>query len=177
MKRRILVATALLVVFTGIVGVVFIYHTIRSSAPARQNEATAQGLRNSIKQFHLQYSTYPVPQGANGEDISADSTKPLMDILLGRNSSANPKRIAFGEWRDAGNNRIGIVRNKPSPHFGSLVDLWENPYRIVMDANNDNRIKNPNPGSNTPQLQQTIIIYSAGPDGDYSTWDDNIKTW
>jgi hypothetical protein len=30
------------------------------------------------------------------------------------------------------------------------------------------------PGSTIPE---SVVVWSAGKDGDFETWDDNVKTW
>ncbi len=48
-----------------------------------------------------------------------------------------------------------------------------------MDANHDRQIQNPDPTDRAlhPVLHKGIIVYSSGPDGDASTWSDNVTTW
>lgn len=52
---------------------------------------------------------------------------------------------------------------------GTLVDQWGNPFRIVADGDGDNHLANPDTSSETKILRQTIIVYSAGPDGNFAT--------
>lgn len=59
-------------------------------------------------------------------------------------------------------------------------DGWGSLYYVVCDFNNDGQIPNPetlttppNPGA-VPTLKARIAVFSAGPDGDPATWEDNV---
>ncbi|MGK0188422.1 MAG: type II secretory pathway pseudopilin PulG [Verrucomicrobiales bacterium] len=150
---------------------------INETTSDRHNEARAQSLRNSIKQYHLQYGQYPLSNDARHSDVSLVSSKPLMDVLLANNIEQNPRKIEFGEWRTASDHSGGMLNETGNPNFGSLVDSWGSPYRIVFDTTEDQKITNPNPDAAVKILGLSILVYSAGPDGDFKTWDDNLKTW
>ena len=46
---------------------------------------------------------------------------------------------------------------------------------LGVDQNGDGKVENPEvPGTLIPE---SIAIWSAGPDGDFDTWADNVKTW
>lgn len=57
---------------------------------------------------------------------------------------------------------------------GALVDSQGNQLRIRIDLNLDGTIHSP---ENNDPLNDGVLIWSAGRDGDYSTWGDNIKSW
>jgi len=72
------------------------------------------------------------------------------------------------------------------------IDKQENPatpnkdgcgslYYIVCDVNNDGQVPNPElmtvppkPGATQKKLTTRIAIFSAGPDGNPATWEDNM---
>ena len=61
-----------------------------------------------------------------------------------------------------------------------LLDAWRHPYRLHLDLNGDGKIPHPAKGTGTPEpmlIPPGFIMYSAGPDGDYATWDDNVRSW
>ena len=65
-------------------------------------------------------------------------------------------------------------------HFGlgqRHTDTQHAAMSAGLDTNGDELIPDPDPNSARRQSKNAILVYSAGPDGDYSTWDDNIKTW
>jgi len=63
------------------------------------------------------------------------------------------------------------------------LDSFATPYFGVFDFNNDGYIPNPEtlstpPNSGAaPTLNQRVGIFSAGPDRDPATWEDNITSW
>lgn len=46
-----------------------------------------------------------------------------------------------------------------------------------FDTDGNNRISNPDPTIPAASLPDSIDVWSAGPDGDFDTWEDNVKIW
>lgn len=60
------------------------------------------------------------------------------------------------------------------------MDAWGGYYRVRFDSNYDGEMLNPNEdevGEGRMKLPNRVIIWSAGKDGKWDTWDDNIKSW
>lgn len=142
--------------------------------------AAAQ-LKRAISTYQAECGELPFVDPEN--DISFDSGNVLMDILLGSDTQKepggrNPRGIAFYTDKAAkpmgdGRFRKGITLDDSGG--GELWDPWGNHYRVRLDTNGDGKIENPeNPGKHLPK---TIAVWSAGPDGDFETWKDNVKTW
>ncbi|MBL9155975.1 MAG: hypothetical protein JNJ70_00790 [Verrucomicrobiales bacterium] len=138
-------------------------------------------LKLAISAYHAEYGEFPLVDPAN--DISFDSGHALMDILLGSDTQKepggrNPRGIAFytdkaAKPMDEGRFRRGITLDENGG--GELWDPWGNHYRVRLDTNGDGKVENPEaPGT---QLPESILIWSAGPDGDFETWADNVKSW
>ncbi len=154
---------------------------LRKVEPAHA-ENTAFNLKNAITAFHTEYHDYPLL--APAKDITIDSGHALMDILLGAKphkvpDGRNPQGIAF--YTDRAANRMGGGRYRkgltyhPDDGTGALWDPWGNHYRVRLDTDSDKQIENPEaPGTFLPE---TIAVWSAGPDGDFDTWKDNVKSW
>lgn len=60
-------------------------------------------------------------------------------------------------------------------------DGWGSLYYIICDFNNDGKVLNPElltvppkPGATQKELNTRIALFSAGPDGDPATWEDNV---
>ncbi|MCB1096797.1 MAG: hypothetical protein KDN22_14570 [Verrucomicrobiae bacterium] len=151
--------------------------SVQDTGKRRQTESAAQGLRNSIKQFSLEYHTFgPFAQGAEQSgDLWLSSDSDLMAILLGQNNAANPRKIAFGEWRDAGQRQTNGIIYSNSGTVGPLVDSWGMPFHIQMDGDGNGQVVDPSDPQR--QLEKSIIVYSAGPDRNFATWPDNVTTW
>ena len=146
-------------------------------------ESTAYNLKNAIAAFYTEYRQYPGVTAPEGPDIDLGSGHRLMDILFGSDKEAgqggvNPRGISFYVDKAArplanGKSRKGVVLD--SDGGGTLWDPWGNFYRVRVDASFDNRVDNPeSPGSPLPE---SIIVWSAGKDGDFNTWKDNVRTW
>lgn len=147
-------------------------------------ENTAFNLKNAISTYYTEYRRYPV--NVRVADAVVDSDHKLMDVLLGADKSAehaglNPRRIAFFTGK-AGKSMSSSIFHKgitlDSDGGGELWDPWGNHYRIQMDADHNNKVDNPEtPEMDNPGLPESILVWSAGPDGDFNTWEDNPKTW
>jgi type II secretory pathway pseudopilin PulG len=137
-----------------------------------QDNVAMRSLEMAVKGYETEYKTLP------NLDTS-DETKfvvprgLLLDILWGKNAAQNPHLIAFFDvpppfTEGAGG---GIV----TPGGVELRDHFGTPYRMHFDWNRDGYIPNPeHSGAIVPGL---VIIYAAGPDRDYTTWGDNVKSW
>lgn len=144
-------------------------------------ETTASNLKNAISAYFTEYREYPILDHLN--EVTVDSGHALMDILLGSDEQKGPggrntRGIAFFTDKQAkpmsdGRFRKGLTLD--ADEGGELWDPWGNFYRVRFDSNFDNHIENPqSPGT---QIPDAIAVWSAGPDGDFETWKDNVKTW
>ena len=147
-------------------------------------EITALNLKASIAAYLTEYRDYPLPDPA--QDVTTDSGHGLMDILIGSNAhkapgGRNPRGIAFFTDKAAkpiggGRYRKGLTYD-PASGAGELWDPWGNRYRVHFDTDHDNRVENPEVPAASAFLPETILVWSAGPDGDFDTWADNVKSW
>ena len=91
---------------------------------------------------------------------------------------ANPRGIAFftdKAAKPAGNGKFRKGIKLDADDAGELWDPWGNYYRVRYESNYDNQVENPEvPGTSLPE---SILIWSAGEDGKFETWQDNVKTW
>lgn len=156
----------------------------RHEAEKRHAETTSFGLKNAISAYRAEYRDYPILNPVNDHTLNSDHE--LMDIVLGSDKQAehggrNPRRIAF--YNDKRAKPIGESRFRKGLTFdekdgtGELWDPWGNHYRVRFDSDGNGRVENPDPTAPSDFLPESIIVWSAGPDGDFETWDDNVKTW
>ena len=73
---------------------------------------------------------------------------------------------------------------KAPPLASPVIDAWGMPYFGVFDFNRDGVVPDPEVQANPalrierhPFLARPSAVFSAGPDGDPATWQDNIKNW
>lgn len=57
---------------------------------------------------------------------------------------------------------------------GAFVDPWGNTFAYAVDEDRDGVISHPN---GTGEVRGRAIAWSAGPDGDYLDWEDNVASW
>jgi len=108
-----------------------------------------------------------------------------MGVLLASNRETdgeglNPRQIVFYTDRaakalDCGGCGRGIILDAEGE--GILLDPWGRSYRVRLDTDYDNLVENPDPDDPERILPESILVWSAGPDGDFDTWEDNVKTW
>lgn len=78
---------------------------------------------------------------------------------------SNPKRIVFFE---AGAGALDKTT-------GAFVDPWGKPFEFQVDVDGNGEMGHPAEAAQTFRLQ--AIAWSAGPDGDYASWEDNPTSW
>lgn len=157
--------------------------------------AVVTELKSGIDAYHLDYTRFPIDSNTsadNGEDapeLLTDGSNSLVDALMGippaSNASGgrdlNPKRTPFSQFSTAKSDRHGLVgATRPS----ILHDMWGQPYRILLDTNGDNQVKNPDATNADPKISQNqaaslvakSAVYSCGKDKLPQTADD-IVSW
>lgn len=180
-KRRI---GAILLTAFGLLLVSLFVPTMCGKIPVNSDrtraENTAHNLKNSISAYFTEYREYPLR--SPDVDLTVDTRHQIMDILLGSEKEKprerNPRGIAFYTDKAAKpmkgeGYRNGVVLD--SQGGGELFDSWGKHYRVRFDTDFDNRIENPEAAGTL--LPDSIAIWSAGKDGDFDTWKDNVKTW
>ena len=58
----------------------------------------------------------------------------------------------------------------------AFVDAWGAPFKFRLDTTGSGEMVNPNPEADAA-LKAQVAVWSAGPDGDYATWEDNVAGW
>jgi len=71
----------------------------------------------------------------------------------------------------------GSLAPAGDPNVGAFVDPWGKPYEYQVDLDGDGQCAHPNQDSDTAFIQGRVIVWSAGPDKDYATWEDNVTSW
>lgn len=135
-------------------------------------------LRFAILSYQVEYDHLPIPQPVStANDVTTRSSGPLLLALLGGEASPlNPKSIKFYEGPFDSNSKHGLWQDDSE---WVLRDRWGESYYIVLDTNNDGKIANPDPDAakTAPEILESVLIYSSGPDRDPKTWQDNICSW
>jgi hypothetical protein len=151
--------------------------------PKRSAQHVCHDVAAAISAYVDEYHSLPLVSYDLKTDLSLDSTESI--ALFGILSAhappeLNPKHINFiegikqakyshGKFLDG----MNYEEDETRP---TLIDPWGKAYRITLDTNEDGFIENPQtPG--TKLASEKALVYSAGPDGDFSTWQDNLRSW
>lgn len=132
-----------------------------------RTQAALKDIELAVKNYQIEFNRYP---GGEGEIECAGS---LLRVLLGFNAEGlNPRQIRFMEPPMARGGKGGLTGTDPA---FTLLDVWGQPYRLSMDTDGDGKVSDPeHPGMS---LDHSVIVWSAGDDGNPATWVDNIKNW
>lgn len=167
----VLVGLVLLAVLAAIA--VPIGRMVLLKARALQIKAEMQALVMATKGYQTEYSRLP-NLGETDENKTLEVQGEILDILMGKHPGENPRTIPFYEPPlHTPPAKSGLVINAAG--LPELRDTYGNVYHMRFDWNGDGHIPDPeHPGAT---IGGPVIIYSAGPDGDYTTWHDNITSW
>jgi hypothetical protein len=124
--------------------------------------------------LRLPFVTPSEPKSDNSPpyETAVGEGRALLDILLDTppGSTINPRHIHFWEPPNSKTGGAGFTT------ASGLVDPWgSQPYRIILDYSKDGVIDDPE-GILGP-IKADVLLYSAGPDGDFATWNDNVCSW
>ena len=173
----------LVVGVVGLAGLVIIAILASLAIPTFQKiQAKAHSVMSKvdIKQLELAFESYQteynkLPElGKSDERQVVESKGDVLNIIMAKDAIRNPRGIEFFDPPTKTSNRKGGIISD-SDGNPELQDPFGNLYHLHFDWNADGMIPDPeHPGSDIPAK---VIIYSAGPDLDYSTWKDNVTSW
>lgn len=173
--REITIAAGILITILGIgmlmTGPVVVW--LNDRIRPLQTKAAISGLEIATKSYKIEYNRLPIIPPSEATVI--ESRGILISTLLGENETNNPRKVKFYDPAPYRKGRGGAARN--AANEWELKDAWGNFYRILLDADDNGKIPDPKPGAVPDKIATPILIYSAGPDGDFSTWTDNIRSW
>jgi type II secretory pathway pseudopilin PulG len=148
---------------------------IQARAKAAQAMAQMKGLELAVKGYQTEYSKLPTAISPEDKDEqqAVEAKGVMIDTLTGKDLSKNPRQISFYEPSTPKGGKSGGVINARGEL--EIRDPFGNLFLMHFDWNGDGLVPNPEyPGAD---VSQPVIIYSAGPDGDYNTWKDNVRSW
>lgn len=160
-KKTALTALGFVIAITLAFGT---YKSIKRLGIGTYAKSRAAQLKMALANFYNDYNAYPIISPYGDHVGIADAE--LVHALTGTNPIINP------------DNNVYMT---PAPEFLSadeaLIDPWGTPYHVHIDTTFNQRITNPQPDSDRPEIPATVLVYSAGPDRDPNTWKDNIISW
>jgi hypothetical protein len=129
-------------------------------------------MADAFQKFKEAKTTLPVT--TSDETTPIQSKGPFLAAII---APVTPDDPASPTFLDRQGTPEPIVQNAQGEW--ELRDAWGNFFKMQLDLNGDGKIPNPAPGqkSDAVAMPAGFIIYSAGPDGDFATWKDNVCSW
>lgn len=166
----------------------------------------AKGIADAVMEYDADQGHFPRPPmtgKAKGMDTGTDTDTDTSDeeglirILLGREPEPGPmsphRGINHLEYMQSAKLRSTGPRQAEAQGSdrwvrglvddgGRLeaVDGWGAYFRVRLDTDGDREVANPDPAGvaeGHPKLAGRVIVWSAGKDGRWDTWEDNVKSW
>lgn len=137
-----------------------------SSAKKAQARNDVSQLASAIKAFQLEYGKLPSAKAGSSDENPAVN-KDVIKVLIGSNSTLNPKNIVFFEPKLPTAGKKGGLTN------GTYQDPWGADYIFALDTSYDNKIQKIDVGDGSKDYITTVIVQSEGPDT--TTKSDNIS--
>ena len=138
-------------------------------------------LARAMNSFHAEYFGYPV-QGAGDGPHQLSGASTIAEILLAGDTEVS-KRINRRGIRYIEFSQLAEAEDLPGYHAdsGRFNDPWGRPYRIYVDEDGDGRLAIPPEYGSLERVPETrggrsVFVHSAGPDGVFSTVEDNITS-
>ncbi|MEM7383887.1 MAG: prepilin-type N-terminal cleavage/methylation domain-containing protein [Verrucomicrobiota bacterium] len=147
---------------------------------ARQTQARNDcvNLEAAIKGYFAEYGRYPV---ALGSRETWKSTSEFMDVLTFHTASPvvqemNPRGLVFFEARKTTDKVDGSGFVTTTRQYN---DPWGKPYEIILDTDFDHQVNVPNQYKQRgdSRLKKSVLVHSAGKDGDWGDVADNVASW
>lgn len=144
---------------------------VRTKSAVAKN--VAQTLQTSVIAYHVRHGEWPV-MSENGVDTTLRSEGVLVDVLSGKGSPSGPGG-GNPDGTSISASQIAQVRSEESGEVvPTIIDVWGRAFFIRMDTDGDGEVEDP---SGPGRLARKVLVWSAGPDGDAETWEDNVVSW
>ena len=144
----------------------------------KAKRSTARGdasvVQTSLLRYRAEYNAWP--DLAKGKTREHFTDSEFMDVMVpapgGKPPADNLKRIRFLEGGK------GAVGGEGSER--AFRDPWGNPYQYLVNETPKETMglgSFKKDYSGPDEVRTTVLVWSAGPDGDYGTWKDNVASW
>ena len=159
-----------LVVFIGVLAGLAIPAAsgVMKKAMKVRTQAAMKDIQLGLKNCHVEYQRYPCADGATG--VVVDGT--VINALMGGEKQLNPREIKYIDPPMARTQSGGLESTDAGYR---LVDFYGHEYRASVAKAGATEVPDPeHPGV---MLPSPVIVWSAGEDGDFNTWRDNVASW
>lgn len=132
-------------------------------------------LGQAVVSFYDEYGALPDVQGGELTTKDGDGVK-LLNILMGYDETANPKKIRFFQGKETTSKKGGIEFSGTNS-VRAMWDPWGKAYRITLDTDYDENIADPFNKSNQVRGVR-VLVYSFGKnDTNDQGRGDDVKSW
>ena len=181
MKRDGFTLVELLVVIT-ILGILLAMMVpaagvIMKKAKNSQAMADLGVVQGALMKYRMEYNRWPDVKAVHGG--YAGTSERWVEIM-------NPDVTTGSGKRDADNFRQlrflevgkGMIADS-GKYKGAFGDPWPHgvgrmPYLYAVDDDGDGKVATPDGGK---EVSAQVLVWSAGADGDWDTWEDNVTSW
>lgn len=150
---------------------------IMKKAKNSQAQADLGVVQGALMKYRMEYNRWPDVKAVHGG--YAGTSERWVEIM-------NPDVTTGSGKRDADNFRqlrfleIGKGMVADSGRYkGAFCDPWTHssgrvPYLYAVDDDGDGKV---DPPDGSDEVQAQVLVWSAGADGDWDTWEDNVASW
>ena len=132
----------------------------------------------AVNSFQTEYGHLPGDR-PDGRYEDAEGNAELFKVLRAMDPAQNPRNIVYFEERDARPPKPsfwhgpGRLRNGFDEHTGVFLDPYGNPYRVRLTPSK--LLPVPSHYKDAPAGQNTVLVWSLGPDGKQGNPTDATK--
>ena len=141
-----------------------VYGMVMEVVRKTEAEKDVQDIKAAISTYYLEYGRFPYG-GEQDVELNTEDDE-IMSILAGvEGNPLNRREKVFYQGKRAKDARDGIPVGGIYGEGDTLgmADPWGQPYYMIIDANYDNKVQNPDPsGSGEIELRQTVVVWSKG---------------
>lgn len=151
--------------------------TFLASGSAIREQAAMKSLTTALESYFKEYGHFPLPNPTTlVESASVPAEGEMVTAIIGSESPLNPRKIRFYAPPEAKTGRAGLDQSNAATI--RTVDSNGTTFFLVMDLDGDGLTPNPDRrAGQQKQIRARVLVYSAGPDQDPSTWEDNLVSW
>jgi prepilin-type N-terminal cleavage/methylation domain-containing protein len=141
-----------------------VYGMVMETVRKTEAEKDVQDLKQAISSYQLEYGRFPYG-GDQDVELNTEDDE-IMSILAGvEGNPLNKRGKVFYQGKRAKKAREGMPVGGTYGEGNTIgmADPWGQPYYMIIDANYDNKVENPDPsGSGEIELRQQVVVWSKG---------------
>jgi prepilin-type N-terminal cleavage/methylation domain-containing protein len=150
--------------------------TIVKKAKRSTARTDAAVVQSALMQYRAEYNCWPgFAKGKNEKHLTDEEfLETMMPPADGKLPDENLKRLRFIE---GGKDVIGPGNAGGKDKY---IDPWGNPFQYLVNETPKETMGLGSFGSGydgPKDIRAKVLVWSAGEDGDYETWEDNVWSW